>query len=219
MKIYLDTNVVSLRGARIPSGTTGAHQWAATYALWELLYRLHIRPITSSVTVEEARKGHKGAVRKRATVLRSATIVRETAPMRQIANKIEACLPKQPHLAGDIRHYAAAWHIGASRLVTWNVGHFEEIAAAAPPTLSTENPPEILTPLEAIASLARLPRANPKALRLSPFVRKLIDEETRAGIALARRDGFFDLSAKIRKHPEQREHLLRTHRFITGKKA
>jgi hypothetical protein len=53
----------------------------------------------------------------------------------------------------------------------------------------------------------------------SRFVQKLIDEETRAGIAIAKRDGFFDLIAQRRRHPEQREQLRRTHRFITGKKA
>lgn len=62
------------------------------------------------------------------------------------------------------------------------------------------------------------PLRTAKHNKPSPFVQKLIDEETRAGIAIAKRDGFFDLSEKIRRHPEQREHLLRAHRFITGKK-
>lgn len=219
MKIYLDTNVVSLYCAYVPSNALSAHHWAITHALWDLLRGLRLRPITSDVTVEESVRGDKRAARRRRNALRGVTVIRETAPMRAIAESIEEGAKKHPHLTNDVRHFAAAWFIGANYLVTWNTKHFEQISALSPPTASAEKLPIVATPSEVLFDFAKVPHSNPSDRRLSPLVRELIAEETRAGVAIAKRDGFFDLLARVRKHPEQREHLLRTHRFITGKKA
>jgi hypothetical protein len=226
MRLYIDSNIISIYCAFAPTSKGAAPQWAATQMLWDTAERLGVRLLTSSVAVEEASAGNAGAAQQRINALRKVTVHRETEGMRRRVRDLSARLPESFAAAAqdDLRHFSAACTLKASILVTWNIKHFAplvEIVARIPHPIAA---PEILTPFDAVLKLGHLALANPKPkwvadLRApSPFVQKFIDQETRAGHRIAKRDGLTDLIKEVHRIP-RREDRIRNHRFITGKKA
>jgi hypothetical protein len=203
MKTYIDCNVISVYSAVRPRGEVSNAQWVETRMLFDMASARKIRFFSSSFIKEEAKRGHKGAARKRLNALRKVTIVAETAPVRAEAQGLCAQIPGQvltDSLKGDARHLVAAKTMGAKYLVTWDVDDFKFLQR-----FHGGDAPEILTPIQAHAVLEAEIYPNPqdrnlyeRAQRLTPFLRKIIKQTKRAQAQVCREDGF-DVGLKARR--------------------
>jgi len=120
--VYIETSVVSYLTARATSNLLAAAWQAATVEWWDT-HRSRFELRTSTLTLEEAGRGHLEAAARRLTALGEIAILPITEAVAALSDALihKKTLPASAQ--GDAIHIAVSAVHGVDYLLTWNFRH------------------------------------------------------------------------------------------------